>query len=248
MWSITKKRQSKPKKKAAPTRKLSKSRGAKRTKAESVNKRKRLFVKTAGALGIGALAASLIPKRAEAYVFGSTPASNVVGIKDSNDVRIDPALESGGNLEVIAGAVTANKMAVANTNLDRMQFTAGTDLLKVSTTLDGSTVVGINNAAGTRVSPATEATVAALASDESVLLLRRIARHMESLAVVDSAQRQRVTIDSGTLPAVTTVTTVTTITNAVPVGNVATLGSVDPRYLYIDTARTAYANGIRANL
>ena len=97
---------------------------------------------------------------------------------------------------------------------------------------------------------------------DSVALLRRAVKLLETLAVVDSGQRQRVTIDAGTLPTVTTVGTVstitggtittvgtvTTVTNAVPVGNVATIANVDPRYGMTDVARYAYAQGIRSSL
>jgi len=76
-------------------------------------------------------------------------------------------------------------------------------------------------------------------SDEALVLLRRMVKLMEPLATQDSAQRQRVTIDAGTLPAVTTVTTVTNVTG---------LGGVDARFHYTDQARNAYANGIRANI
>lgn len=81
---------------------------------------------------------------------------------------------------------------------------------------------------------------AAAASDESIILLRRMVKIMESLSVVDSTQRQRVTVDaiSGGL----------TVTNVTQVGSVTQLGGVDSRYLMIDTARNAYANGIRSKL
>lgn len=59
--------------------------------------KKRTFLKFAGAASLGAAASLLVPGRAEALVFGSTPASNVVGLKDSSNARIDPAKE-GGNL------------------------------------------------------------------------------------------------------------------------------------------------------
>jgi hypothetical protein len=44
---------------------------------------------------------------------------------------------------------------------------------------------------------------------------------------------------------VTTVGTVSTVTSAT---NLVALGGVDGRYLHIDTARNAYANGVRNNL
>lgn len=73
------------------------------------------------------------------------------------------------------------------------------------------------------------------------LALRRLIKLLESSATVDSANRQKVTVEGATITS-GTVTTVASVTNA------AALGGVDVRYLYIDTARNAYANGIRANL
>ncbi len=81
---------------------------------------------------------------------------------------------------------------------------------------------------------------AAAASDESIILLRRMVKIMESLSVIDSFQRQRVTVDAMTSGMV--LSTVSTV------GNVATLAGVDARFQIIDTARNAYANGIRSKL
>lgn len=78
------------------------------------------------------------------------------------------------------------------------------------------------------------------ASDESIILLRRMVKIMESLSVIDSFQRQRVTVDAMTSGMV--LSTVSTV------GNVATLAGVDARFQMIDTARNAYANGIRSKL
>jgi len=89
----------------------------------------------------------------------------------------------------------------------------------------------VTNSSGTAINPTEE---------ESIVLLRRIVKLLESSAVVDSANRQKVVVES--LPTLTTVTTVATLTN------MATIGSVDPRYLFIDTARNAYANCIRSKL
>jgi hypothetical protein len=65
-------------------------------------------------------------------------------------------------------------------------------------------------------------------TDESIILLRRLVKLSETLAVQDSFQRQRVTVE-GFL-------------------NVSTFASVDIRYHFIDLARTAYATGIRAKI
>ena len=90
------------------------------------------------------------------------------------------------------------------------------------------------NASGNTINPATE---------EALILLRRMVKLMEPLSVQDASQRQRVTLDAITggitLGAVSTISTVS---------NIAGLGGVDPRYQFIDQARNAYANGIRQNL
>lgn len=85
--------------------------------------------------------------------------------------------------------------------------------------------------------------------DEHLILLRRLVRATESLCVVDTAQRQRVTIDAGTLPTVTTVGTVSTIT----AGTITTVQAVNAlagwdQRMFSDPARTAYNTGIRAGL
>jgi hypothetical protein len=98
-------------------------------------------------------------------------------------------------------------------------------------------------------------------SDSGLTLLRRLVKAVEALMVVDSAQRQRVTVDAltagltlatvttvGTVSTVTTVGSVTSVSVVSTVSNIAQFGGVDPRYLFIDTARNASATGIRANL
>lgn len=82
------------------------------------------------------------------------------------------------------------------------------------------------------------------ASDNSIqamtdvaLTLKRIAKNMESLQVVDSQQRQRVVVE-----------TVANMTTLGQCNNVPAMGSVDPKYMMMDLARAAYNNGIRANL
>jgi len=64
-----------------------------KTAEEKIDNRKRTFLKTAGVAGIGLAASTLLPKSAEAYVAGSTPTSNVVGLKNAANTRINPATE-----------------------------------------------------------------------------------------------------------------------------------------------------------
>ena len=71
------------------------------------------------------------------------------------------------------------------------------------------------------------------ASDESVILLRRISKLLEPMATQDAQQRQRVAIDTSTV----------TLTTAP-----ASFAGVDIRFQIADWARTAYNTGIRANI
>jgi hypothetical protein len=89
----------------------------------------------------------------------------------------------------------------------------------------------ILNASGNTINPATE---------EAIILLRRMVKLMEPLAVQDSQQRQRVTVENSTIAIGSG------LINSV--NNIAGIGGVDPRFQFIDAARMAYATGIRNNL
>ena len=71
------------------------------------------------------------------------------------------------------------------------------------------------------------------ASDESVILLRRISKLLEPMATQDAQQRQRISLDT------------TTITMGTAP---STFAGVDIRFQIIDWARVAYNTGIRAKL
>ena len=104
-------------------------------------------------------------------------------------------------------------------------------------------------------------------TNESIILLRRIAQLLSPIATQDSLQRQRVTVE--VMPTTTVAGTVTvaqataanlqaTVTGTVAISsgtvtvgsitNLAGIGGVDARFQFVDAARTAYATGIRANL
>lgn len=102
--------------------------------------------------------------------------------------------------------------------------------------------VNLTNTNNEQVNPATE---------ETVLLLKRLLHLANTLATQDSAQRQKVTIDSITgsltLSTVTTVGTVNTVSTITGLGAGAGF-SVDARYQLIDQARNTYSNSIRSKL
>ena len=85
--------------------------------------------------------------------------------------------------------------------------------------------------------------------EDLLRMINRMIKQSESLGNMDAANRLRVAVDSFTAAlTITTVTTLTTITNPVPVGDVATLGGLSPKFQMIDTARMAYELGIRSKL
>jgi hypothetical protein len=86
------------------------------------------------------------------------------------------------------------------------------------------------------------------ASEESVVLLRRIAKILENQQAVDPQQRQRITLDNVTagvsIPSTISSGTITTVSS---VTNIAGLFSWNQQILS-DPARTAYNTGIRSQL
>lgn len=72
----------------------------------SVDDTKRMFLKVAGVAGLGLAASALFPKGTDAYVSGSTPTSNVVGLKDESNIRINPATEETLNSLIGGQGVT----------------------------------------------------------------------------------------------------------------------------------------------
>lgn len=93
---------------------------------------------------------------------------------------------------------------------------------------------------------ASEATLSTLsstaASESSLLLLRRIVKLLESNAVVDYANRQRIKLDAlGGVEVTTTVPISGNIGGTVAVSGITAIGGNDPRYQFIDGARTSYA-------
>lgn len=117
---------------------------------------------------------------------------------------------------------------------------------------------------------ATEETLEKLT--QSVQLLNRIAQLLTPIATQDSSQRQRIVVEGTATVAQATAAnlnatvsqataanlnatvaiaasqTLGTVTTVSSVTNIAGLGGVDPRFQFIDLARTAYNTGPRNNL
>jgi hypothetical protein len=198
-------------------------------KAEDVkvDTKKRTFLKMLGIVGVGAVATSLIPRKAEALVFGSTPTSNTVGVKNATNVKINPATEE--------------TLLNIKTKSDLFTFDSGTNPANLKVNIAAGDV-GIQNASNVVINPATEETLSLIkdktaqltfdgsnnlltassggsdavgvkntegvrvnpATDDSIVYLRRMVKLMESQATVDAGNRQRITIDALGGAAVTT--------------------------------------------
>ena len=142
-----------------------------------IDNKKRNFLKTIGIAGISALVVSLIPKKASALVFGSSPAASHVGIKDSANTPIDPVLKSQLPTELTtAGYLKASILGGAANGV------AGAN-------------VGLKNSSEQHINQVTNETVAALSQNESIVLLRRNVKQLESSATVDKSNRQRIVLD-----------------------------------------------------
>ena len=76
--------------------------------------KKRLFLKTLTFVGLGVFGASLFPKKASALVMGGTPSTSVVGVKDSSNVRVNPATEDTLVASIAGQAVLRKTISLTN--------------------------------------------------------------------------------------------------------------------------------------
>lgn len=88
-------------------------------------------------------------------------------------------------------------------------------------------------------------------NDNLLAMLSRVVKLLESNAVVDQQQRQRISLDAiaagVALPTVTAVTGVTTVSTVNTVANQTALAGMD-REIHINTAKQTYAQAIRSRL
>jgi hypothetical protein len=86
-------------------------------------------------------------------------------------------------------------------------------------------------------------------TDNLLVMLMRIVKLLESNAIVDPQQRQRISVDSfvATVPTVSTVTTCSTVTTVNTVAAQTTLAGMD-REMHINAAKQTYSDSIRSRL
>lgn len=80
----------------------------------ALDDRKRSFLKLASLVGLGVVAASALPEKAQAYVMGSSPTSGVVGVKNSGNTRINPATEDTLQLLLAGNAVLKKTISLSS--------------------------------------------------------------------------------------------------------------------------------------
>lgn len=215
---------------------------------------KRTFLKLAGMVGLGAAGSLLLPKKADALVFGSTPTSNVVGVKDSSDVRINPAKETGGNLATVK-TNTDPLVASGGGGYIRQDSNAtiaretGGNLASIKTNTDKFTFDGNNQllTAGS-FSDAAATSVGSAVNDQGLWMLRKIVTLLKPLGMTTGAQSNRLSIDVNAITTLPTLTNVTTVATVSSVTNLVNIGNVNAFSLMKDTSRNAYANGIRGQI
>lgn len=92
---------------------------------------------------------------------------------------------------------------------------------------------------GNQVNPATE---------DTVMYLRKLIEILQPLATQDANNRLRVTIDSGTIGTVSSLTNFGGSAVLPTVTTVNQLSGVDAKYIQIDTARLLYNQHIRSRI
>jgi len=203
----------------------------------SIDDSKRMFLKVAGVAGLGLAASALFPKGADAYVSGSTPTSNVVGVKNIANTKINPATED--TLVTLAKETTLGDI---KTQSDKLTFDGSNNLLTKG-------AVTVSNISNSQINPATEESlvnVGQSVNDQSIWMLRKIITLLKPLGMTTGSGSNRLSVDVNsatvTFAANQDLRTVQTITN------LANIGNVNAFSLMKDSARNAYANSIRTKL
>ena len=262
---------------SAPVAPVQTQKTSKKDAKTQMDESKRLFLRLAGVAGLGIVAASVLPKKAEALVLGGGASSAASGIKNAAGTRINPATE-----DTLAGI---------KTKTDLLTFDAGSNPANLKVNVAAGSV-GLSNTGGTPINPATEDTLALIkaqtaklqfdgsnnlltsvggtgnivgvkdttgtqvnpATDDSLVYLRRMVKLMESQGTVDSGNRQRVVVDSFGSGVVTGVGASGAGVPRVTVSTDSAFSTTITSFLgagdqaFQDVARNTYANGIRANL
>jgi len=77
--------------------------------------RKRMFLKLAGMVGLGVVASTLLPQKAEALVFGGAPATSTVGLKNASNAPINPATDESVTALSLGLEISKKSVTLAST-------------------------------------------------------------------------------------------------------------------------------------
>ncbi len=207
------------------------------------DQRRRLFLKALGVIGLGAVGATMFPRRAKALAFGGAPVANKVRLMDSNNNQINPATDATlatvktnfDNLKTKTSDIITNTANII-TNVANIPALSHYGSMASSTPVtiaDDQTTVPVHG-----YGIFTPATLTAT-DDDSLWYLRKITKQLESLNTIDSTgKRKRVVVDSSTDMDLATATT----------GGVQTSTAGYGMQMYQDIARNEFANSIRKKL
>ncbi len=78
------------------------------------DEKKRLFLKSAAVIAAGLFATTLFPKRAEALVLGSGAGSNVIGVKNAANARVNPATAEDIAALLAGNSVLKKTLVISN--------------------------------------------------------------------------------------------------------------------------------------
>ncbi len=207
---------------------------------EVVDDKKRLFLKTLGIVGAGALVFSLLPKKVRAVSFGGVSTASKVKLKNSGGAQVDPATNTTlatvkTNFDSLhtkdADIITNTANVIANTanlpTLTHYGSMAGSLPVVIS---DGQPTIPVSGTG--RFTPAKLSAV----DNNSLWYLRKVMKRLEPLNTVGTGQRQRLAVDG--------CTDMTFVNTGSATASVAGIGLP----MYRDIARNAFANGIRKKL
>jgi len=139
--------------------------------------------------------------------------------------KIDLSVYGGGGNSYVRNA----KSEIVNPATEEKQDAINTKLDNLATEETLQSIVG------------TQENLSNAFNEESLWLLRRMVKLLESNATVDILNRQRVAVETAVISS-GTVTTVGTVSN------LALVGGIDPRYTYIEQAKINYNTGVRSHL
>jgi hypothetical protein len=104
---------------------------------EEIDKKRRLFLKAVGVVGLSALGTTLFAPKADALGIGGAPPSPTVNLRNRSNVKINPATEEGLTISKKSVALTATGIVLTPTTGKKIRiyntkFSLSADMTSVS--------------------------------------------------------------------------------------------------------------------